>query len=648
MAGNIKKIVLQNFKAFNGVNEIDLDGKHLLLYGENGSGKSSIYWGLYTLLQSITKTHQETDKYFDYTNEENLINRDYLFKLDETRGYGNYTVDIGKNVQIEFVQEDNKVFNLSLGGLSAATDKNELENLNRYSDFLTHRLLINFYNFRNSQEIDLWKVFNREIFPFVYENSDKGEDTIEKLISNLYENQPFTVNAVGEVIPSYVQQDYFDFYAQVGYVNSEISKLVSKIENDANEFFSEFFDTSDNEFKISLFYTDKFFHGTHKVNNNDNPKLNDVVNSFRSLRTPKIFLRIFKKAHNSFELITRPQTFLNEALITQLSLSIRLALTKSRAVNYPGQFLVLDDLLVSLDMSNRDKVLDIMLDVFASKYKIYILTHERAFFSMVRSRLAINNLMEHWTVKEMYLNTFVNPNTPIIVDDKDYLSEALKHLKNFDYPASANYLRKECESRLKQILPDNLSKKITEEETKYKQLEDLISAFIKYYKETLNQNPNDFLKLKHYKDIIFNPLSHDNLETNYYKDELLQAHDLLIELRKVKRIKLINAENKLFVYQSNDIGIFSEFTIVLKENLNMFVLLDSSIVVSNTNCIVTSKLENGTITPLHHNVKFNDLQKVIYKYSMKTKDITETLPSFFKVLFDEKYQSIEDLLSSKL
>ena len=28
-----------------------------------------------------------------------------------------------------------------------ATDKNELENLNRYSDFLTHRLLINFYNF---------------------------------------------------------------------------------------------------------------------------------------------------------------------------------------------------------------------------------------------------------------------------------------------------------------------------------------------------------------------------------------------------------------------------------------------------------------------------------------------------------------------
>lgn len=645
MAGNIKKIVLQNFKAFNGVNEIDLEGKHLLLYGENGSGKSSIYWGLYTLLQSITKDSAQTDKYFDFLNDENLINKDYIFHLNDTIGSGLYNNSIGKNVQIEIVQEDDKVLNLSLGGLSAATNKTELENLNRYSDFLTHRLLINFYNFRNSQEIDLWKVFTRDIFPFVYEDLDNGVETIENLVNELNNTQPFTVNAAGTIVPSIVQQDYFDYFSRISYVNNEIYKWVKFIENEANQFFNEYFDDNENNFIINLDYTDRFYYNFHKTIIKNNSAEYEVMSSYKYLRTPKIILKIFKKAKNHWTPITRPQTFLNEALITQLSLSIRLALTKSRAVNYPGQFLVLDDLLVSLDMSNRDKVLDIMLDVFASKYKIYILTHERAFYNMVRSRLAINNLMEHWTVKEMYLNTFVNPNTPIIVDDKDYLSEALKHLKNFDYPASANYLRKECESRLKQILPDNLSKKITDEETKYKQLEDLISAFIKYYKETLNQNPNDFLKLKHYKDILFNPLSHDNLETNYYKDELLQAHDLLIKLRLIKRIKLINAESKLFVYQSNDTGIFSEFTIVLKENLSMFELLDGSKVISNINCIVENKLENGIKTPLYHNVKFNDLQKVIYKYSMKTKDITEPLPSFFKVLFDEKYQSIEDLLN---
>jgi recombinational DNA repair ATPase RecF len=43
----ITKISLQNFRAFDEPFELDLDGgKNLLLYGENGSGKSSIYIAL--------------------------------------------------------------------------------------------------------------------------------------------------------------------------------------------------------------------------------------------------------------------------------------------------------------------------------------------------------------------------------------------------------------------------------------------------------------------------------------------------------------------------------------------------------------------------------------------------------------------------
>lgn len=577
MAGNIKKIVLQNFKAFNGVNEIDLEGKHLLLYGENGSGKSSIYWGLYTLLQSITKTHQETDKYFDFTQEENLINRDYLIKLDETRGYGNYTVDIGKNVQIELVQEDNTVINLSLGGLSAASDKNELENLNRYSDFLTHRLLINFYNFRNSQEIDLWKVFKREIFPFVYENSDNGVDTIEKLIKDLYNNQPFTVDATGTVIPSYVQQDYYDFYAQIGYVNSEISKLVSKIENDANEFFSEFFDTSDNEFKISLFYTDRFFHGTHKVVNSDNPKLNNVINSYRSLRTPKIFLRIFKKAHNSFELITRPQTFLNEALITQLSLSIRLALTKSRAVNYPGQFLVLDDLLVSLDMSNRDKVLDIILNIFSSKYKIYMLTHERAFFNMAKARIESEHNKEEWLFKELY-GVDEYHNTPQINNSDDFLTKSIFQYKQKDYPASVNYLRKELEKVLNDNLPSKVKKGDSGEDKST--LDSIITSAI-IYLEKLDINPLPLKKCQQYLQILLNPLSHNEDDVDAYETDIKRIRKVIEELKpflidikkrtkeifpRLRKISLTITENDTVTQQKYTLELQEELYLITEAN----------------------------------------------------------------------------------
>ena len=57
----IQSITLRNFKFFYGTetefehNKIVLNQKNLLLYGENGSGKSSIYWAFYTFLQSSLK-----------------------------------------------------------------------------------------------------------------------------------------------------------------------------------------------------------------------------------------------------------------------------------------------------------------------------------------------------------------------------------------------------------------------------------------------------------------------------------------------------------------------------------------------------------------------------------------------------------------
>ena len=62
----IKKIVLKNFKFFYGEVSIDLDRENALIFGENGSGKSSIYWALYTFLQSVYKdSHQGVQKYFN-------------------------------------------------------------------------------------------------------------------------------------------------------------------------------------------------------------------------------------------------------------------------------------------------------------------------------------------------------------------------------------------------------------------------------------------------------------------------------------------------------------------------------------------------------------------------------------------------------
>lgn len=45
----INKIHINNLKFFPDFEPIKIEGKNILLYGENGSGKSSIYWALYTL-----------------------------------------------------------------------------------------------------------------------------------------------------------------------------------------------------------------------------------------------------------------------------------------------------------------------------------------------------------------------------------------------------------------------------------------------------------------------------------------------------------------------------------------------------------------------------------------------------------------------
>jgi len=42
----IKKVETRDYKVFYGLNEFNVEGKDLFIYGENGSGKSSFYYAL--------------------------------------------------------------------------------------------------------------------------------------------------------------------------------------------------------------------------------------------------------------------------------------------------------------------------------------------------------------------------------------------------------------------------------------------------------------------------------------------------------------------------------------------------------------------------------------------------------------------------
>ena len=103
----ITKIEIEGFKAFPKNFKLDLGiGKNLLIYGENGSGKSSLYYALHVLLQSVFKDDKGA-KYFkpgDTNGEEFIINNEHLiniFRFNEAKDntytpYVRITFDDGK------------------------------------------------------------------------------------------------------------------------------------------------------------------------------------------------------------------------------------------------------------------------------------------------------------------------------------------------------------------------------------------------------------------------------------------------------------------------------------------------------------------------------------------------------------------------
>ena len=71
----ITKIELKNFKAFYGTYQIDLHkvGKNLIVYGENGSGKTSLYQALKRFLESSEGGHQFKPRQNIFNSEDRYI-----------------------------------------------------------------------------------------------------------------------------------------------------------------------------------------------------------------------------------------------------------------------------------------------------------------------------------------------------------------------------------------------------------------------------------------------------------------------------------------------------------------------------------------------------------------------------------------------
>ena len=524
----ISQITLSNFKFF-GKEEVINIKDHLLLYGENGSGKSSLFWGIYTLLEASFKQPIETDKYFQAfgTNDESLVN------IYATKKICPNTNKEHCDSYIKIKSDNNTEYVLSLLDSTICGNANAQES-RKATDFINYQSIFKFQDFKNSEPPDLYEVFNYSVLPYVTFPSFpiKGKTlTNAGLMWEEYKKGPGkTINYKGDTILVYKHSpEYKNFIAFEKHFNENFTKLIEFINAHASDYVKKL----GYDIKFEL----KYIPPTH-------------IKKDKNYEWTAFHINLIITSYNGqIVQIKKPQSFLNEAKMSAIAVAIRLAIIDQRigeAAPDALKVLVLDDLMISLDMGNRDKLMDLLLDDFANRYQILFFTHDRMLFDFVDYKIKQHKQNEKWLRKEMYVgeDDITKQEYPVIIDGEcDSYIKAQKYYKAKDYVASALYIRKTLEEFIVNLLPKEYCKSA---DGKFIELNSLWKRLLKYS----NSIPEDIKRrFSQSKLIVLNPSAHyQKLSFPIYRKELSDAIDLIKDLRALSisvRTLLIDTESTL-------------------------------------------------------------------------------------------------------
>ena len=627
----INKIHITGFKAFPNDFELELEGKHLLLYGENGSGKSSIYYALHCLFQSPFK-QDDGKKYFDENNEQHLKN------------LNNLTAD--SKIWIDFEGRHPFIYLLDKDGYNTKSIGDKLllpAGIN--GCFINHQFIFHFFNFRNSQKINLFPVFIKDILPFCKDESSGY------YIGQIYDDITFSIMKKGRhVDPQYI--------VNIECFNNAVKQIVENINIYASDIYNNYFkDAPDYSLQIRLRYdsnSDKPYDDPNeywlKYDNiiervNENNTIIERRSSYKKLNTPFIGLEISEIIDDGSRKVLKPQSYFNEAKLTAIALSIRFALLN---LDKPadGRFLALDDMLISLDMSNRSKVMDFLLNI-SDRYKIYLFTHDRAFFELFKDVIKakfpdFNNM---WLFKEIYNDDDVSEN-PKCFNSDDAFTRALFHFKKFDYPASANYLRKSVEEMISLFPPYISRNEDGLEKEKLRNKIEAAKALLKNADGYIDDIQDVILSL----NTLLNPLSHRSIDTNVYRIDLIRVINILPRLKQriidLKFKEVIAIENDVFFCIDENDHVKCEIKIKLKSPLYSYIGADGNrkFSVANGDSIESVTIKDGVKEEpkpftYYKKLSLEEICKNLHEYLHKT--YTGNYQDFYK---DKDGNSINTLL----
>lgn len=576
----LHSIELQNFKTFPEKAEIKFGGRHALVFGVNGSGKSSIFWALYTALQCSNKKPNEHKKYFEKIAPLSQSLRN-VYQKDEVDSF----------LHLKFKERSSKtITSYKLSETDDDCKDTFIKQVNSSSEFITHRLLLNFSNFRNSEPLNLWPFFLRDIIPFA--QSSTGINLLElynKIIDGCKNKEKLSTLNKWRTEFNNALEDLIDPLKLKG-----DSSLVSKYYND--------YLARDGVKAVIGVYVETALAEFDKNRQVSEIKIH-LTSTFGDSKTGLIN-------------IGKPHIFFNEARINAIALAIRFVLMEVRKKNSLAgheddlNLLVLDDLLISLDLNNRLKVIDLIIDKYSEDYQIIILTHEKGFYNELKRKIHDN--IGKWQLM-VFEPTPIHENPKIRYDRSDFLTKAIDNYKNGDYEACALYLRKETESilgkytdpELKYIwantswtslgsmiekvidstdesaLLNDLRRLVSRNDITVEEIEDLkndldsnakydvsketkirrgeLKTFRKHWTNFLIKVKNEksqsielsklVSQIKIIKNRCLNPGAHFN-ESPLFKEEIEEAIETVIEIKK----SIANQSVKLYIKRCNEAG----------------------------------------------------------------------------------------------
>ena len=465
----ITEIEIKNFRAFRGIYRIDLhkEGRNLLVYGENGSGKSSLYLALKSFLES-----GQDDSYMS-KNYQNI-----------------FTPDDGRYIKLHLRSDRQSKEHIYEWSQSVKETNDPLIiRASKAKGFLDYKdLLKTHYVHRESDTVDVFDLLVKNLLANTIsvttgQSLDEDWDYIQLPFPR--RSAIYKIAALEEHIESF---------------NRGLESRLEELQTKASEILDKF------GYDIALEFD------FQRITYNREKKILDGKQIFLKI---KFFGREILTHHD----------FLNEAKLSAIAISIYF----SSILLQPDsdlKILALDDVLIGLDMSNRLPVLDILKEYF-SDYQIFFMTYDRAWYEIVKQRTANSG---EWKYAEFYLKTD-EYEIPIYVEDRAYLKKAKEYFDANDYKACAIYLRTAFEVAIKRFCNKKNLKVRYCENPKDLTSEDFWQPIKEGKRKDgtpfLDQTRIGEIEL--YRSIILNPISHSRI-VSVAKKEISEAIEAVEKL----------------------------------------------------------------------------------------------------------------------